>query len=102
MMCLIDVDAVGREAVADLAPMRLLAGQAAGQISSYDPDHHGPRVLAARCPEFGGVDALEAYSRASNDDGVAIDNASGAADGRRSSRRGWIRLSVNHVQKHRA
>jgi hypothetical protein len=53
--------------------------------SAVAPVHHAPRILAARCPEFSRVDALEAHCRARDDDGVAVDNAGGAADSRRSS-----------------
>src|SRR5262249_35970060 len=65
----IDVCAVGCGAIADFTAMGLLAGQAAGQPPSDEPGHRAPRILAARCPQFSRIDALEAYCRARDDDG---------------------------------
>ena len=56
-------DAVGG-AETDLAAIGVFAGQ------GDDLEHHPAGVLAARCPEYGGVDALEANIDITNRDGV--------------------------------
>ena len=49
--CLIDIDAVGCGAIADLAAMGLLAGQATGQLAGDERGHHAAGFLAAGGPE---------------------------------------------------
>ena len=84
---LTDVDAVSGDAIADLAAMRPLAGQAAGQLAiADDVDHRSPRDLAALAIEFAGIDAFEPDVNASNHHGVAVKHVSGARDQQRGGK----------------